>query len=122
MKIHQGKTGIQGRQALYRLLGKGGKTAPEAGNPAFIFAREIRERAGSRVRVLNAAKLPFIWDAPVKADKEAAVKPARLIGDNPGCTEKAVWVGVSPGTKYDRTFPALFLQFHRFSPEFVYRN
>jgi hypothetical protein len=27
-----------------------------------------------------------------------------------------------PGAKYDRTFPALFLQFHQFSPKSVYRN
>jgi hypothetical protein len=28
------------------------------------MAREIQERAGSEARVLNSAKLPFIWDAP----------------------------------------------------------
>jgi transposase len=31
------------------------------------------------VRVLNSAKLPFIWDAPTKTDKEDAMKLARLV-------------------------------------------
>jgi transposase len=79
MRIHEGKTSIQGRQALYRLLEKTDKVAIEAGNLAFIFAREIMERVGSEVRVLNAAKLPFIWDAPTKTDKEDAMKLAHLI-------------------------------------------
>jgi transposase len=37
------------------------------------------ERVGSEVRVLNAAKLPFIWDAPTKTDKEDAMKLAHLV-------------------------------------------
>ena len=79
MKIHQGKTCLQGRQALYKLLEKDDKVALEAGNLAFIMAREIMERAGSEVRVLNAAKLPFIWDSPTKTDKEDAMKLAHLV-------------------------------------------
>jgi transposase len=79
MNIHQGKTSIQGRQALYRLLEKSDKVALEAGNLAFITAREIMDRVGSEVRVLNSAKLPFIWDAPTKTDKEDAMKLAHLI-------------------------------------------
>jgi len=79
MKIHQGKTSTQGRQALYRLLEKKDKVAVEAGNLAFIIAYEIQEQIGSEVRVLNSAKLPFIWDAPTKTDKEDAMKLAHLI-------------------------------------------
>jgi transposase len=79
MKIHRGNTGIQGRQALYRLLTASDKVALEAGNLAFIMAREIQEQVGSEVRVLNSAKLPFIWDAPTKTDKEDAMKLAHLI-------------------------------------------
>ena len=79
MTIHQGKTSIQGRQALYGKLEKGDKVALEAGNLSFIMAREIMERVGSEVRVLNAAKLPFIWDAPTKTDKEDAMKLAHLV-------------------------------------------
>jgi len=79
MTIHHGKTSTQGREALYRLLEKSDKAALEAGNLAFIMAREIQERAGCEVRVLNYAKLPFIWDAPTKTDKEDAMKPAHLV-------------------------------------------
>jgi transposase len=79
MSIHQGKTSIQGRQALYKKLERTDKVALEAGNLAFIMAREIQERVGSEVRVLNSAKLPFIWDAPTKTDKEDAMKLAHLV-------------------------------------------
>jgi transposase len=79
MIIHEGKTSIQGRQALCKLLKPTDKAALEAGNLAFIMAREIMERAGCEARVLNAAKLPFIWDAPTKTDKEDAMKLARLV-------------------------------------------
>jgi transposase len=79
MSIHHGKTSLQGRQALYRLLEKADKVALEAGNLAFIMAREIMERVGSEVRVLNSAKLPIIWDSPTKTDKEDAMKLAHLI-------------------------------------------
>jgi transposase len=79
MSIHLGKTSAQGRNALYRLLERTDKVALEAGNLAFMIAREIIERAGSEVRVLNSAKLPFIWDAPTKTDKEDAMKLAHLV-------------------------------------------
>ncbi len=79
MNIHTGKTNDQGRASLYRLLEKRDKIALEAGNLAFIFAKEIMEKVGSEVRVLNAAKLPFIWDAPTKTDKEDAMKLAHLV-------------------------------------------
>jgi hypothetical protein len=38
----------------------------------FIMAYEIQERVGCEVRVLNAAKLPFIWDAPTKTYRDDA--------------------------------------------------
>jgi len=79
MKLHQGKTSTQGRKAMYRLLERSDKVAVEAGNLAFIMAREIKERVGCEVRVLNSAKLPFIWDTPTKTDKEDAMKLAHLI-------------------------------------------
>jgi hypothetical protein len=62
---------------MCRLLERTDKAALEAGNLAFIMAREIQERAGSEVRVLNSGKLPFIWEAPMKTDKEGAMKLAR---------------------------------------------
>jgi len=76
---HHGKTNIPGRQALYRLLERSDKVALEAGNLTFRMAREIQEQVGSEVRILNPSKLPFIWDAPTKTDKEDARKLAMLI-------------------------------------------
>jgi hypothetical protein len=79
MTIHEGKTSIPGRQGMYGQLERTDKVALEAGNLAFVVAREIMERVGSEVRVLNSAKLPFIWDAPTKTDKEDAMKLAHLV-------------------------------------------
>ena len=79
MGIHKGTTTEKGRAALYRLLEKGDKVALEAGNLAFRMAREIMQRVGSEVRVLNTAKLPLIWDSPTKTDKEDAMKLAHLV-------------------------------------------
>ena len=79
MSVHHGKTSIQGRQALYAKLQAGNKVALEAGNMAFIMTWEIMERKGCQVLVLNSAKLPFIWDAPTKTDKEDAMKLVHLI-------------------------------------------
>jgi hypothetical protein len=69
MIIHTGKTSVQGREALYKRLEAGDKVALEAGNLAFRMGREIGERVGSEVRVLNSVKLPYIWDAPTKTYK-----------------------------------------------------
>ena len=79
MSIHHGFTSIQGRAGLYKLLKKSDRVALEAGNLAFIMAWEIIEQVGSEVRVLNSAKLPYIWDAPTKTDKEDAMKLAHLV-------------------------------------------
>jgi hypothetical protein len=43
------------------------------------MANEIKLTVGCEVGVLNSAKLPFIWDAPTKTDKEDAMKLAHLI-------------------------------------------
>jgi hypothetical protein len=48
-------------------LEKSDKAALEAGNLAFIMAREIMERVGCEVRVLNSAKLPVV---PLPGGKE----------------------------------------------------
>jgi len=79
MSIHKGKTSIQGRKVLYTLLERDDKVALEAGNLAFIVAREIGQQVGSEVRVLNSGKLVIIWNAPTKTDKEDAMKLAHLI-------------------------------------------
>jgi len=79
MSIHKGTTTEKGRAALYRLLEKDDKVALEAGKLAFGIAREILQRVGSEVRVLNSAKLPVIWSEPTKTDKEDAMKLAHLV-------------------------------------------
>ena len=79
MSLHCGKTSAQGRQSLYKQLRESDKVALEAGNLSFIIARDIQERVGCEVRVLNSSKLPFIWDAPTKTDREDAMKLAHLV-------------------------------------------
>ena len=79
ISIHKGKTTEKGRVAMYRMLEKSDKVALEAGNMAFRMTGEIMRQAGSEVRVLNSAKLPFIWDTPTKTDKEDAMKLAHLV-------------------------------------------
>jgi len=61
------------------LLEQSDKVNLEAGNLAFIMAREIMECVGSEVWVLNVAKLPFIGDAPAKTDKKDTMKRAHLV-------------------------------------------
>ena len=50
---HQGTTAAEGRLKLYGKLEAGDKVALEAGNPAFIMAKELEKAAGCQVRVLN---------------------------------------------------------------------
>jgi transposase len=64
---------------LYRKLEKGDKVAIEAGNLAFIMAKEIIDQAGCEVVVLNAGKLAMIYGSMKKTDKEDALKLARII-------------------------------------------
>jgi hypothetical protein len=96
MPLHQGTTRIQGRKALYRLLNASDKVALEAGNRAFIIAREIQKQVGSEVRLLHSAKLPFIWDAPTKTDKEDAMKLAHLIEER---RDEKLPIGAVPSEK-----------------------
>lgn len=83
VSIQKGKTSIAGRAALCRQLEQEDKIALEAGNLAFIVAREIQEQVGSEVRVLHPLKLRIIWDTETKTDKEDAKKLAHLIEERP---------------------------------------
>jgi transposase len=83
INIHTGTTSIQGRAALYRQLEPGDRIGLEAGNLAFIMAREIQERVGSTVLVMHTEKLRIIWDTDTKTDKEDAVKLAYLVAERP---------------------------------------
>jgi transposase len=74
-----GRTDGEGRAALYRKLEKSDKVALEAGNLAFMMAKEIMEQAGCEVVVLNAGKLALIYGSMKKTDKEDALKLARIV-------------------------------------------
>jgi transposase len=74
-----GRTSLEGRTALYKKLEKTDKVAIEAGNLAFIMAKEILAQVGCEVVVLNAGKLALIYGSMKKTDKEDSLKLARII-------------------------------------------
>jgi transposase len=77
-----GKTFVAGRQALYKKLRCGDKVALEAGNMAFIFAKEITAAVeGIRVYVLNPSQLALIYGSMKKTDKEDSLKLAHILED-----------------------------------------
>jgi transposase len=57
--------------------------ALEAGNLAFIIAKELEQAVGCEIRVLNPAHLPIIYNTDNKTDKEDAMKLAHLLTDRP---------------------------------------
>jgi transposase len=81
VKLSNGKTTVEGRQALYRKLDAGDKVALEAGNLAFLMAKEIEAAVGCEVRVLNPSHLPLIYGTMKKTDKEDALKLAHILED-----------------------------------------
>ncbi|GHV35157.1 IS110 family transposase [Spirochaetia bacterium] len=79
-----GRTSIEGRAALYKKLEATDKVAIEAGNLAFIMAKEIIAQVGCEVVVLNASKLALIYGSMKKTDKSDlrsadSLKLARII-------------------------------------------
>ncbi|MFP3040988.1 IS110 family transposase [Treponema primitia] len=74
-----GKTSDAGRAALWKKLQKTDKVAIEAGNMAFIMAKEILAQVGCEVVVLNASRLALIYGSMKKTDKEDSLKLARII-------------------------------------------
>jgi butyrate kinase len=69
VQMSNGKTFVTGRQALYKKLSTGDKVALEAGNLAFIMAKEIEAAVGCRVYVLNPSQLAVIYASMKKTDK-----------------------------------------------------
>jgi transposase len=80
---YSGRTTAEGRLQLYGKLEAGDKVALEAGNLAFIMAKEIAKVVGCRVRVLNPHRLAIIYATDKKTDKEDALKLAQLVTDRP---------------------------------------
>jgi transposase len=80
---YKGSTAAEGRIKLYKLLKAGDKVCLEAGNLAFIIAKELEKAVGCRVRVLNPHRLAVIYATDKKTDKEDALKLAHLVTDRP---------------------------------------
>jgi transposase len=59
--FHNGKTTAEGRATLYKKLESGDTVALEAGNLAFIIAKEIEKAVGCKVIVLNPYQLAVIY-------------------------------------------------------------
>jgi transposase len=74
-----GQTSAGGRVALGEKLKKTDKVALEAGNMAFIIAKELKSRVGCEVVVLNPGKLALIYGSMKKTDKEDSLKLARIV-------------------------------------------
>ena len=81
VKKSNGSTCVAGRQKLYKKLRPGDKVALEAGNLAFIIAKEIMAIVGSVVYVLNPSHLPLIYASMKKTDKEDSLKLAHILED-----------------------------------------
>ena len=78
-----GKTTVEGRRALYKRLRVEDKVALEAGNMAFIIAKEVEAAVGCHVYVLNPSHLALIYGSMKKTDKEDALKLAHIVEDYP---------------------------------------
>jgi transposase len=91
-----GKTFAAGRQALYKKLRLGDKVAIEAGNMAFIMAKEIERAVGCRVYVLNPSQLALIYGSMKKTDKEDSLKLAHILED---CREQRLPLVPVPSDK-----------------------
>jgi len=76
-----GKTYVAARQSLYKKLRPNDKVALEAGNMAFIMAKEIEAAVGCKVYVLNPSNLAIIYASMKKTDKEDSLKLAHIIED-----------------------------------------
>jgi transposase len=78
-----GKTDATGRALLKGLLRSGDVVGIEAGEPGFTIARELREKEGVKVLVLNPGNLAVIFKSHRKTDAEDALKLMRLVMRTP---------------------------------------
>ena len=74
-----GKTDAIGRKRLLNLLLPTDRIGIEAGNLAFIIAKQIITEVGSEVLVLNPGDLQIIYKSLKKTDKEDALKLSRMV-------------------------------------------
>ena len=95
--MSNGKTFPSARQGLYKKLRPGDKAALEAGNMAFIMAKEIEAAVeGIQVYVLNPSHLAVIYASMKKTDKEDALKLAHILED---CKEERLPLVPVPSEK-----------------------
>jgi len=78
-----GKTDAAGREKLARFLCEEDTVAMEACAFAFVLARELEDRTGCRVLILNPGRLQMIWKSETKTDKSDAWKLADYIQRTP---------------------------------------
>jgi transposase len=79
--MSNGRTTVEGRRSLYKKLRAEDTVALEAGNLAFIMAKEIMAAVGCEVKVLNPSHLALIYGTMKKTDKEDALKLAHVLED-----------------------------------------
>lgn len=72
-------TDIQGRNSLISLLAKDDIVALETGNLSFLLAKQIQDKIGCRVFVLNAGRLRIIYDSLKKTDKNDSINIGMLV-------------------------------------------
>lgn len=77
------KTDLEGRHKLLSWLKPSDIIGLEAGNMAFLLAKEIEKKLNTQVIVLNPGDLYQIYKSLKKTDKEDCLKIARLIKRNP---------------------------------------
>ena len=77
------KTDLVGRNNLFAKLRKEDVVGIEACSLGFVIAREIIEKTGAKVLVLNPGRLSVIFRSTVKTDAVDALKIARLLQRNP---------------------------------------
>jgi transposase len=81
VKFSNGSTYVAARQVLYHKLRRQDKVAIEAGNMAFVIAKEIKAVVGCQVYVLNASQLAVIYASMKKTDKQDSLKLAHILQD-----------------------------------------
>lgn len=82
LKKWEGSTNPKGRCKFASQLAPTDVIGIEAGALSFVLARELKEKVGCKVHVLNPGRLHMIFKSVRKTDSEDAMKIARFIASN----------------------------------------
>jgi transposase len=74
-----GRTNNAGRESLYKKLLPSDRVAIEVCALGMVMAKEIKEKVGCEVALLNPSQVALIYRSVKKNDKEDALKLARLV-------------------------------------------